>query len=100
MDLIVARTIELLKPLLKSSSSNAKDAGQTGVPKVSLSAKRLARPPFRFLHKLITAVVRSTGAGRGLFSDAALDVSNDKRALRERFDTRRKKIDFLERYVA
>lgn len=100
MDVLVKRTVDVLDPILQSSRAAAKESGQSGIPKISLSAKRLARPPFRFLHKLITAVIRSTGAGKGLFSDAALDVCVDKRRLRERFDTRRKKVDFLERYIA
>ena len=90
----ISRTIEVLEPLLKNNGVH------NGIPKLTLSAKRLARPPFRFIHKIITAVIRSTGAGSGLFSDSTLDVCTDKQKLRDRFDTRKKKVAFLERYIA
>lgn len=38
--------------------------------------KVLARPPFKFLHDLITLVVKSTGYLRGLYNDEEFNLVN------------------------
>lgn len=38
--------------------------------------KVLARPPFKFLHDLVTLVVKSTGYLRGLYSDEEFVLAN------------------------
>lgn len=59
------------------------------ISKPKMSDKLLSKPPFRFLHDTVTAVINTTGFGEGLFQDSELDSAQitDKHA----------KIDFLEK---
>lgn len=48
------------------------------VKKPALSDKLLKKPPFRFLHDVINAVIKETGFLKGLFSDEELNSENVK----------------------
>ena len=63
----VDRTIELLQPLISR-------------PK--LTPKLLNKPPFRFLHDIVTELIKS-GFGEGLYDDVELDAGNIKVRLRD-----------------
>ncbi|GMH61171.1 hypothetical protein TrRE_jg12709 [Triparma retinervis] len=48
------------------------------VKKPKCSDKLLGKPPFRFLHDLISAVIKNTGFGEGLYPEEMLDSKNVK----------------------
>ena len=48
------------------------------VSKPKCSDKLLGKPPFRFLHDLISAVIRNTGFGVGLYTEEQMDSKNVK----------------------
>lgn len=60
--------------------------------KPKLTTKLLGKPPFRFIHDIITATLRETGFPAGYFSDSELDSTK----LRE---NRQLKTSFLERLI-
>lgn len=62
------------------------------IAKPKMSDKLLNKPPFRFLHDTISAIITTTGFGEGLYSEAEMDSAqvSDKQA----------KISYLEKMFA
>ncbi len=73
------RTREALSPFVKG-------------PKPPLSLKLLSRPPYRYMHDLITAVCRRTGIFEGLFTDEERTSAKST--------PRQTKISFLQKLIA
>ncbi|KAK4472636.1 hypothetical protein MN116_003870 [Schistosoma mekongi] len=73
---IIRRTQETLGKLIK---------------KPVLTEKLLLRPPFRFLHDICTAIIRSTGLMKGLYTAEELEADNVK--------DKDKKLAFLQKLV-
>jgi hypothetical protein len=59
-----------------------KDKINSLIKKPNMSEKLLMKPPFRFLHDTITAVIQTTGFAEGLYSPEDMDSStiNEKAA--------------------
>ncbi|KAL7487195.1 hypothetical protein ACHAW6_012792 [Cyclotella cf. meneghiniana] len=60
--------------------------------KPKLSSKLLSKPPFRFIHDILTATIESTGFPDGLFAPQELDSSSFK-------DDKHAKLAFLEKII-
>ena len=50
----------------------------TALPSSQLTENLLKKPPFRFLHDVVSEVIRNTGYARGLFDDRESDSANIK----------------------
>ncbi|XP_060573803.1 TRAF3-interacting protein 1-like isoform X3 [Ruditapes philippinarum] len=61
------------------------------IKKPPLTEKLLAKPPFRFLHDVMTSVIKTTGVMKGLYTDSELNSENVK--------DRDSKIAFLQKSV-
>ena len=61
------------------------------IPKPKLSEKLLSKPPFRFLHDIVTNLMENTGFAPGLYTDFEMDSKNvtEKQA----------KMDFLDKLI-
>lgn len=46
------------------------------IKKPPLTEKLLNKPPFRFLHDIITEVIKNTGSLKGLYSDTEMNSAN------------------------
>jgi TRAF3-interacting protein 1 len=54
------------------------------VKKTPLTAKLLSKPPFRYLHDLMTEIMSRTGFAQGLYFDFELDSENIKVTIQKR----------------
>ncbi len=58
---------------LDSLVAQSKDAISALISKPKMAEKLLSKPPFRFLHDIITAITQTTGFAEGLMSPEELD---------------------------
>ena len=61
------------------------------IAKPPLTNKLLNRPPFRYLHDIITEVIRSTGFLEGLYSAEEMNIAN--------IQDKEQKMSFLQKAV-
>jgi len=61
MDAVIQKTIKILKKSVK---------------KTPLTPKLLGKPPFRYLHDLISEIIRNTGFAKDLYNDEEKQSSN------------------------
>ncbi|CAK4370757.1 unnamed protein product [Aphanomyces euteiches] len=73
---LIKKTQETLQPL---------------IAKPKLAEKLLQKPPFRFLHDIFTALIASSGFGKGLYTDFELDSANVKE--------KHQKLQFLDKMI-
>jgi TRAF3-interacting protein 1 len=59
------------------------------IQKPKMTEKLLSKPPFRFIHDTISAIIATTGFGEGLFDDKEKDSSN--------VTEKQSKIDYLDK---
>ena len=61
---------------LESLVSQTAEAVSALITKPKMTAKLLSKPPFRFLHDVISAITHTTGFGEGLMSAEELDSAS------------------------
>lgn len=61
------------------------------ISRPKLTEKLLSKPPFRFLHDIVTEVTRVTGFSRGIFTDEEMDSAN--------VQEKEKKVLYLEKLI-
>jgi len=61
------------------------------IQRPKLTDKLLSKPPFRYLHDIITEVVRVTGFAKNLYTDLEMDSAN--------VNEKNQKMDFLEKII-
>ena len=69
-----------------------KDAIEKLISKPKMSAKLLSKPPFRFLHDIVSEITRTSGFAEGLYMDEELDSNNIKE--------KQQKIDYLQKIIS
>ena len=77
---------------LEDAISETKNVLQPLFVKLKLTDKLLSKPPFRFIHDIIVATLKSTSFPNGFFSLEELDSSNYK-------DSKTAKISFLNKFI-
>mmetsp|Transcript_38414 Transcript_38414/g.80496 ORF Transcript_38414/g.80496 Transcript_38414/m.80496 type:complete len:518 (-) Transcript_38414:702-2255(-) len=77
---------------LENAISETKDVLQPLFAKPKLSTKLLSKPPFRFIHDIIVATIKSTGFPNGLFGLEELQSSKFK-------DSKAAKVSFLDKLI-
>eukprot|EP00984_Skeletonema_dohrnii_P011711 scaffold4693_cov113-Skeletonema_dohrnii-CCMP3373.AAC.4 len=91
-----------LRPSIMSSQDHALNLAideamrvlQPLFPRPKLRSRLLSKPPFRFIHDIVFAIIQSTKfPNTGLFTDAELDSSTFK-------NNKEAKIDFLDKLIA
>jgi len=62
------------------------------IDKPKMTEKLLSKPPFRFLHDTISAIIKSTNFGDGLYSTKENDSSN--------VTEKQSKLDYLDKIIS
>lgn len=62
------------------------------ITRPKLTEKLLQRPPFKFIFDIVLEVIRSTGFGRGLYTEAEMDKEN--------VNSREQKVEFLDKILS
>ena len=73
-----AQNLDAQIELCNSDFKRTKDVMEKIISKPRCSEKLLGKPPFRFLHDVITAVMKATGFGEGIYSEDEMDSKNVK----------------------
>ncbi len=71
--------------------NEAKDKIGALIQKPKMNEKLLSKPPFRFLHDTIVAIISTTGFAQGLYTDEELDSAN--------VNEKQQKINFLDKII-
>jgi len=77
---------------LESAINEVKSILQPLFSKPKLSSKLLSKPPFRFIHDIVTSTLDSTGFPDGLFEPVELQSSTYK-------DDKAAKLSFLDKLI-
>lgn len=80
-----------VEPLDPAVIQKTRDTLGKIITKPPLTDKLLSRPPFRYLHDIVTEVIRTTGFLEGLYSAEELNVNN--------IQDKEQKLKFLQKAV-